>query len=73
MCLVDKIANDQTPQKELRFIAQIKNNRLLRIREEMKMNQSEFAKLLGVTNTFYGRMENLKFYPLIKNDNSSSQ
>lgn len=73
MCLVDKIANDQTPQKELRFIAQIKNNRLLRIREEMKMNQSEFAKLLGVTNTFYGRMENLKFYPLIKNDTEWSE
>lgn len=71
-----RTVRELTPEEnELRLIARLKNNRLLKIRETMKMNQREFSELIGVDQNVYSQMENLKFYPLTKKGewNTSAQ
>jgi RNA polymerase sigma factor (sigma-70 family) len=50
--------------KDIRFIIRIKNNRLVRHREKLGLSQAKMAELCGVSQTEYGRIENLQEFPV---------
>jgi len=52
--------------KDLRLIIKVKNNRLVRARERLGLNQTQMADLCGVDHTKYGDIENLKWFPITK-------
>ena len=50
--------------KELRLIVRVKNNILLKYREQHTLTQNQMAKLCGIATQQYQELENLKSYPL---------
>jgi transcriptional regulator with XRE-family HTH domain len=52
--------------KEIRFVARIKNNRLLEIREKMGLTQGEISGFLGITMLMYQEFESLTRPPINK-------
>lgn len=53
--------------KDIRLIVKIKNNRLVKAREKLGLNQNEMAALCKLRPNQYGRIENLIEYPITKN------
>ena len=54
--------------KEVRIIVRVKNNILVTEREKLGLNQYEMARRCGICSTLYGQIENLKKYPVSRNN-----
>lgn len=50
----------------IRLVIKAKNNKLMKARERLGLNQSQMAELCGVEPSRYSEIENLKEYPVTK-------